>query len=81
MCATAALAVGILLFSDFDETAARILGTTAAISFFSLLALPGSVLLDRRASPVVAWASLALAAVGFALVLAQAAAPRTQARR
>jgi hypothetical protein len=70
MCATAALAVGILLFSDFDETAARILGTTAAISFFSLLALPGAVLLDRRASLAVAWASLAVSAAGFLLVLA-----------
>jgi hypothetical protein len=70
MCTTAALAVGILLFSDFDETAARILGTTAAISFFSLLALPGAVLLDRRALLPVAWASLALPAVAFLLVLA-----------
>ena len=48
MCATAALAVGILLFSDFDETAARILGTTAAISFFSLLALRAA---ERREPP------------------------------
>lgn len=46
MCATAALAVAILLFSDFDETAGRILGTTAAISFVSVLALPASVLVE-----------------------------------
>jgi hypothetical protein len=69
MCATAALAVAILLFSDFDETAARILGTTAAISFFSILALPASVLVDRRIALGLAWASLGVCAVGFVLVL------------
>jgi hypothetical protein len=69
MCATAALAVGILLFSSFDETAARILGTTAAISFFSILALPASVLVDRGAAVLLAWASLAVSATGFVLGL------------
>jgi hypothetical protein len=69
MCATAALAVGILLFSDFDETAGRILGTTAAISFFSILALPASVLVDRGVAPPLAWASLGVSAAGFALGL------------
>ena len=70
MCATAALAVGILLFSDFDETAARVLGTTAAISFFSILALPASVLVDRGTAPVLAWASIGVSAAGFLLTLA-----------
>lgn len=69
MCATAALAVGILLFSEFDETSDRILGTTGALAFFSLLALPAGVLLDRgRASPL-GWAVLGLDALGLALVL------------
>jgi hypothetical protein len=69
MCATAALAVAILLFSQFDETAGRVLGSTAALSFFSLLALPAGVLLDRGHAVALAWASLALSAVGLVLVL------------
>jgi hypothetical protein len=69
MCATAALAVAILLFSEFDETAARILGTTAAISFFSILALPASVLVDRGKALALAWASLAVSAVALLLGL------------
>ena len=69
MCATAALAVAILLFSEFDETAARILGTTAAISFFSILALPASGLIDRSVAQALAWASLGVSAVGLALAL------------
>jgi hypothetical protein len=68
MCATAALAIGILLFSEFDETAARILGSTAALSFFSLLALPAGVLLDRGRFLPLAWASLVVSAVGLVLV-------------
>lgn len=77
MCATAALAVAILLFGDFDETAARILGTTAAISAASLLALPASVLLDRARALPLAWASLGVSATAFvlALVLRWTAAP------
>jgi hypothetical protein len=70
MCATAALAVAILLFSEFDETAARILGTTAAISFSSVLALPASVLVERGKVPALAWASLATSATAFVLALA-----------
>lgn len=69
MCATAALAIGILLFSEFDETAARILGSTAALSFFSLLALPAGVLLDRGQVIALAWASLTVSALGLVLVL------------
>ncbi len=69
MCATAALAIGILLFSEFDETAARVLGSTATLSFFSLLALPAGVLLDRGRFLGLAWASLAVSALGFVLVL------------
>jgi hypothetical protein len=69
MCATAALAIGILLFSEFDETSARILGSTAALSFFSLLALPAGALLDRRRMLPLAWASLAVTALALVLVL------------
>jgi hypothetical protein len=70
MCATAALAVGVLLFSEFDETSARILCTTGALAFFSLLALPAGVLLDRGRALPLGWAALGLAALGLVLVLA-----------
>jgi hypothetical protein len=69
MCATAALAVGILLFSEFDETSGRVLGTTGALAFFSLLALPAGVLLDRGLAAPLGWISLGLSAVGLVLVL------------
>jgi hypothetical protein len=69
MCATAALAIGFLLLSEFDDTASRILGTTGAAAFFSLLALPAGVLLDRGRAPLLAWAVLGLAALGLLLVL------------
>jgi MFS family permease len=69
MCATAALAVGILLFSEFDSTSGRILGTTGALAFFSLLALPAGVLLDRGRAAPLGWVALGLVALGLALVL------------
>jgi len=69
MSATAALAVGILLFSEFDDTSVRILGTTGALAFFSLLALPAGVLLDRGLAAPLGWAALGLSAVGLVLVL------------
>lgn len=70
LAATAALAILILLFSDFGSTEGRILGTTAAISFFSLLALPGGILLEHRRAQALGVASIALAAGAFVLVLA-----------
>jgi hypothetical protein len=59
LCATAALAIAILLFSEFHRTQGRILGTTALIAFAGAacassgnpLRAPGSVLIymgDRR---------------------------------
>ena len=70
LAATAALAILILLFGDFGSTEGRILGTTAAISFFSLLALPGGILLEHRRAQALGVASIALAAGAFVLVLA-----------
>jgi hypothetical protein len=66
LCATAALAIAILLFSRFGRTQGRILGTTGLIALFGLLALPAGVLFDQRrlrrlATAVVAGAGLALA--------------------
>lgn len=63
---TAALAILILLFGDFGNTEARILGTTVAISVASLLALPGAILLERRTSVLIGWACVSLAVASFA---------------
>lgn len=70
LCATAALAIGILLLGDFEKTPLRILATTALISLYSLFALPAGVLLDRRRLVPLAWTVIGLAAGGFLLALA-----------
>ena len=67
LTATALLAVGILLFGDFGETEGKILGTTAMLAGYGLLALPAGFLLDQRRLPGLAWAVLGLATVGFAV--------------
>jgi hypothetical protein len=69
LCATAAIAIGTLLFGDFGEAEGRILATTALISLYSLLALPGGILLDQRRLLPLAWLTFALALAGFALAL------------
>jgi hypothetical protein len=66
---TAAIAIVLLLFGDFGETELRILGTTLAISLYSLLSLPGAILLERRDAQPLGWATIAFAAAGFVLVL------------
>jgi hypothetical protein len=66
LAATAALAIGVLLLGDFDDTEARVLLTTLAISVSGLLGLPAAVLLEQGRSPVLAWASITLTVVLFA---------------
>jgi FtsH-binding integral membrane protein len=68
LCATAGLAIITLLVGDFDETAGRIVATTAFMSLYSLMALPGGSLLDRGTHTSVGWATLL--ACGVALLLA-----------
>ena len=68
LCATAGLAILTLLVGDFDETAGRIVATTAFISLYSLMALPGGSLLDRGTHASLGWATLL--ACGVALLLA-----------
>ena len=67
---TAAIAIGVLLFGEFDETTGKILLTTALLALFSLVALPGGVLIDQRRHLPLAYLTLALATVAFALALA-----------
>lgn len=69
LCITAVVAIGTLLFAEFDETAGRILATTALLSLASLLSLPAGVLLDRRRVVPLAWATIAASAAGFALAM------------
>ena len=69
LAATAGLAILVLLFAEFDETAGRILTTTALLSLFSLLSLPAGVLLDERRHPPLAWTVIALSALAFAIAM------------
>ncbi len=66
---TAAIAIGVLLFGEFDETTGKILSTTALLALFSLVALPGGVLIDQRRHLSLAYATLVLATIAFALAL------------
>jgi hypothetical protein len=66
LCLTAALAIGTLLFGDFDENGGNLVATTAFLSLASLLALPAGVLLDHGRAPLLAWAVIGSAAAGFA---------------
>jgi hypothetical protein len=69
LCASALVAIGILLLGEFDETQARILVTTGLIGFFSLLALPGGVLLDQGRLAALAWTTIGLAAFSFVIAM------------
>jgi hypothetical protein len=68
LCATAGLAILTLLLGDFGEMSWRIVATTAFISLYSLMALPGGSLLDRGTHTVLG--SATLLACGVALLLA-----------
>jgi MFS family permease len=70
LSATAALAIGILLFGEFGDTQLRVLATTFSISLYSLLTLPGALLYERRDARPLALATIAAAALAFALALA-----------
>jgi hypothetical protein len=65
LLATASLAIGFLLFAEFDETTWKIIGTTAFVGGFSLLGLPGAALLDQGRAIVLGWATLVVAGAGL----------------
>ena len=71
LCATALLAIGILLFGNFGETEGRILGTTLMLAGYGLVALPAGFLLDQSRHRPLAGAVIALAATGLALALVE----------
>jgi MFS family permease len=68
---TALLAIVVLLTADFNRGSVNILATTALVALFSLLALPGGVLLDRGRNRRLAWTSLGLALLAFLLLEGQ----------
>jgi hypothetical protein len=70
LCVSALLAIAILLAGHFGSTQGRILGTTALLAGYGIVALPGSILLDRGRSRPLAAATIALAGTGAALALA-----------
>lgn len=69
LSATGLLAIGILLFAEFDETTERILLTTLLLSLFSLFALPAGVLLDQGRYRWLAWTVIALSGLAFAIAM------------
>lgn len=69
LCVSALLAIGILLVGRFGSTEGRILGSTALLAGFGVLALPAVVLLDQGRARTLARASIACVSVGTALSL------------
>ena len=70
LSASALLAIVILLVGHFGETQARIVGTTALLAGYGLLALPSTMLFDQGRSRLLAAGGLVLAAAGASLALA-----------
>lgn len=66
---TAVIAIATLLFAEFDDTAGRILATTALLSVACLLSLSAGVLLDQRRAVPLAWATMAASGAGFVVAL------------
>jgi hypothetical protein len=70
LCVTAALAIGILLFGTFGDTQVRILGTTALLGGYGLLALPAGSLLDQDRARALAILLTVVCAMGFLVSVA-----------
>jgi Ala-tRNA(Pro) deacylase len=67
LVATGALAISILAFGELGATQRDILATTFLLAAFTVLALPGAILVDRRRLLPLAVAGVALAGAAFAL--------------
>jgi hypothetical protein len=65
LCVCGGLAVLFLLFGEFDGASWRILTTTVLLGLYSLLALPGALLLDQGRSSILAWSAVLLAVLGL----------------
>jgi hypothetical protein len=69
LCATAAVAILVLLTGNLGDGGWRILASTSAVSFFGLLAVPVGALLERGRARAFAQASGALTLVTFLVTL------------
>lgn len=67
---SALLAIAILLFGSFGSTEGRILGSTALLAGYGLVALPAIVLLDKQRARRLALAGISLATLAALLALA-----------
>ena len=70
LSASALLAIAILLVGRFGSTEGKILGTTALLAGYGLVALPATVLLDQARFRPLALATVLLAGVSAAIALA-----------
>jgi hypothetical protein len=59
------LAVLFLLFGDFDGSLWRILTSLVLLGLFSLLAMPGAMLLDQGRGSILAWSAVVLSVIGL----------------
>lgn len=75
LSATALLAIAILVTGRFDATSDRILGTTALLAGFGLIALPAAALLDQQRYRWLALATASLSAAGAVCAIAAVWAP------
>lgn len=66
---SALLAVGILLVGRFGSVEGRILGSTALLAGFGVVALPAILLLDKKRAPRLALPAVALTALAAVLAL------------
>ena len=69
LCASALLAIAILLVGRFGDIERRIIGTTLLLAGYGVLSLPGVVLLDQGRRRPLAVAAVGLAATAAALAL------------
>jgi hypothetical protein len=65
LCVCGGLAVLFLLAGEFDGASWRILMTTVLLGLYSLLALPGAILLDQGRNALLAWSVVGLAVLSF----------------
>jgi hypothetical protein len=70
LSASALLAIAILLAGRFGGTQQRIIGTTALLAGYGVVALPGAILLDQGRRRALAAATIGLSGLGAALALA-----------
>ena len=70
LAASALLAIGILLVGHFGDTESKILGSTAFLAGYGLLAVPAVTLFDQGLLRALALATASLAALSAALALA-----------